>query len=134
MKHDWAPPRDLTRNTLAVLFVCLLILLTGWIILPFLSAALWATTIVISTWPVLLRVQSKTGGRRGLATTVMILALLAIVVIPIGAAAGALIGNMDKIAARANALQTLHLPPPPDWIARIPLRGPHLSAEWQRVS
>jgi predicted PurR-regulated permease PerM len=125
---------DLTRNTFAVLFVCALLVVTGWIVLPFLSASLWAATIVISTWPMLLRVQSKVGGRRGLATTVMVTALLAVVVIPLGLATAALIGNMDTIVAKASALQTLQLPPPPDWVARIPIRGPKVAAEWQRLA
>ena len=30
---------DLTRNTLAVLFVCALMFFTGWIVIPFLSAS-----------------------------------------------------------------------------------------------
>jgi predicted PurR-regulated permease PerM len=125
---------DLTRSTLGVLFVCALLFLTGWIVLPFLSAALWATTIVISTWPLLLRIQSKVGGRRGLATLVMIVGLLAIVVIPLAAAIGGLIGHMDMIVEKATALQTMQLPPPPDWVARIPVRGPKVAAEWQRLA
>src|SRR5215203_3212467 len=104
MQDDSLPRRDLTRNTLAVLFVCALIVFTGWIVLPFLTASLWATTIVISTWPMLRGVQSRVGGRRGIATIVMTLVLLAVVVIPLGLATGALIGSMDKIATRVNAL------------------------------
>src|SRR5436305_839152 len=124
----------LTRNTLAVLFVCALMFFTGWIVIPFLSATLWATTIVISTWPMLRGVQAKVGGRRGIATTVMTFVLLAVVIIPMGLAAGAIIGSMDTIIARVNSLQTVQLPPPPDWVARIPIRGPKLAGEWQRLA
>src|SRR3954466_7820344 len=134
MQDGCLPGRDLTRNTLAVLFVCALIFFTGWIVLPFLTASLWATTIVISTWPMLRGVQSKVGGRRGIATIFMTLVLLAVVVIPLGLAAGALIGSMDKIAMNVNALETIQLPPPPDWVARIPIRGPKLAGEWRRLS
>ena len=124
---------DLTRNTLAVLFVIALIFLCAWIALPFLSAALWATTIVISTWPVLIKLQSKLGGRRGLATAIMTIALLLVLVVPLSLAIGALVSNMDTIVAEANSLKTLQLPPPPDWISRIPIQGPKLSAEWQKA-
>src|SRR3954447_17305401 len=134
MQDSCLPPRDLTRNTLAVLFVCALMFFTGWIVLPFLTASLWATTIVISTWPMLQGVQSKVGGRRGIATLVMTVVLLAVVIIPIGLATGAIIGSMDTIAARVNSLQTVQLPPPPDWVARIPIRGPKLAGEWQRLA
>jgi predicted PurR-regulated permease PerM len=69
--------RDLTRTTLAVLFIGALIVGTFWILIPFLSAGLWATMIVISTWPVLLWLQARLWGRRGLATAVLTLAALA---------------------------------------------------------
>ena len=45
---------DLTRTILAVLFIGALIAASFWILLPFLSAILWATTIVVTTWPVML--------------------------------------------------------------------------------
>jgi len=125
---------DLTRSTLGVLFVVGLIFFCGWIALPFLSATLWATTIVISTWPVLIGLQSKLGGRRGLATAVMVVALLLVLVVPLSLAVGALVGNIDSIVARANSLKTFELPPPPDWVARIPFQGPHLHDEWQQAA
>src|SRR3954453_13894109 len=134
MQDGCLPQRDLTRNTLAVLFVCALIFFTAQIVLPFLTASLWATTIVISTWPMLRGVQSKVGGRRGIATIIMTVVLLAVVVIPLGLAAGALVGSMDKIATKVKALGTVTLPAPPDWVARIPIRGPKLAGEWRRVS
>ncbi len=127
-------PADLTRTTLGVLFVVALILFCGWIALPFLSATLWATTIVISTWPLLIRLQSRLGGRRGLATTVMIVVLLLLLVVPLGVAVGALASNMDDIVAKVDSLKTLSLPPPPAWVVRIPLSGPKLSAEWQEAA
>ena len=133
MQRDYYSSHDLTRSTLAVLFVVALIFFSGWIALPFLSATLWATMIVISTWPLFLWLQSKLGGRRGLATAAMTIALLLVLVVPLSLAVGALIGNMDTIVAKADSLKTLQLPPPPDWVARIPIQGPKLSAEWQRA-
>ncbi len=132
-QKDYYPSADLTRSTLAVLFVVALIVFSAWIALPFLSATLWAVMIVISTWPLLIGLQSKLGGRRGLATAAMIVALLLVLVVPLSLAVGALIGNMDTIVAKVDSLKTLQLPPPPDWVARIPIRGPELSAEWQRA-
>ncbi|MBP2685237.1 MAG: hypothetical protein H6Q81_142 [Deltaproteobacteria bacterium] len=40
---------DLTRTMLRVLFIGMLIAATFWILMPFLTAILWATTIVITT-------------------------------------------------------------------------------------
>jgi len=134
MQKDPYAFRDLTRSTLAILFVVALIFCCGFIALPFLSATLWATTLVISTWPLLISLQSKLGGRRGLATAVMTVALLLLLVVPLSLAVGALVSNMDTIVAKANSLKTLQLPPPPNWVAWIPIEGPKLSAEWQRAA
>ena len=134
MQSAFQSPNDLTRTTLAVLFVCALIISTAWVASPFLSSLLWATMIVIPTWPVLLRIQSRLGGRRHLATAVMTIALLLILIIPLSLSVAVLVGNMDTIVAQAKALQTFELPPPPGWVAGIPFRGPKLAAEWQRLS
>ena len=45
------PKRDLTRTTLALLFLGALILASLWILKPFIPAIVWATMIVIATWP-----------------------------------------------------------------------------------
>ena len=126
--------RDLTRTVLGVLFIGALILSSAWILHPFLPALLWATTIVISTWSLLLKAQRRLGQRRSLATLVMTLALLLVVLIPLSLALGALIGSMDDIVAKAHSLDSITIPPPPDWVARIPVHGPKLSAEWQQLS
>jgi len=64
-------PGEVARIVLLV--ICIGLLLTGslWILLPFLGALLWATMIVISTWPILLRVQQAAGGRRWVGVLVM---------------------------------------------------------------
>jgi len=125
---------DLTRIVLGVLFIGALILSTAWIMRPFLSALLWATMIVISTWPLLLRLQAKLGGRRGLATTVMTVTLLLVLLVPLTLSVSALVGNIDSVVAWVKGLSSFRLPPPPDWVAHVPLRGPKLAAEWQQLS
>ena len=123
--------RDLTRTILAVLCIGAVIVSSIWIMLPFLSACLWATTIVISTWSVLLRVQARLGHRRGLATTVMVLVLLLVVLLPLTFAIGALVGNVGNIVDKVKGFT---VPPPPDWVARIPVEGPSIVDKWQRLS
>ena len=73
---------DLTRDTLAVVFLFVLIAASTWILLPFLTAVVWATMIVVATWPLLLMLQRWLLGRRWLAVTVMTLLLLAIFLLP----------------------------------------------------
>ena len=134
MQRDSYAGRDLASTTLGVLFLGALTVSSFWIMRPFLSALLWATMIVIATWSLMLGLQAKLGGRRGLATVVMTVAMLLVLVIPLGFAVGALISSADDIVAQANALQTYQLPPPPDWVAGIPVKGPELSAQWHELS
>ncbi len=44
---------DITRTTLTVLFIGMLINASFWILRPFLRSIVWATTIVVATWPTL---------------------------------------------------------------------------------
>ncbi len=127
-------PRDLTRTVLGVVFIGALLVTSAWIVRPFISAFLWATMIVISTWPILLKLQNRFRGRRGLATTCMTIALLLLLLIPLGLALFALIGNLDKIVGWAHALAKFNLPPPPDWVAQVPVQGSRIAAQWQRLS
>src|SRR6185503_19252824 len=55
---------DLTRIVFAVLFLGMLIALSLWILRPFLVAFMWATTIVVATWPIMKIVQTRLGGKR----------------------------------------------------------------------
>ena len=134
MQQNSYSARDLTSTTVGVLFIGVLTISSAWVVRPFLSALLWATMIVISTWTVLLAVQTRLGGRRGIAAAVMTVALLLVLVIPLGVAVGVLIGNIDDIVAKVNSLQTLQVPPPPDWVAQLPFKGHELSAQWQLLS
>ena len=69
---------DITRTTLTVLIIGLLIVGSLWTLLPFIGALIWATAIVVATWPLLLWVQERVGGSRALATTIMV-AIVAVV-------------------------------------------------------
>jgi predicted PurR-regulated permease PerM len=89
MLQDSSTSRALTRTTLLlVLLIAALIVSTAWIVRPFLSVFLWAAMIVISTWPLLLRVQARVGGRRGLATALMTAGLLLTLLIPLSLVIG----------------------------------------------
>ncbi len=131
MPNGPTPSSDLTRTILAVLCIAALIFCAVTILLPFLSASLWATTIVVSTWPLLLRVEAGLGHRRGLAAAVMTVALLVVVLLPLSLAIGVLAVNMGDIVAKVKSFT---IPGPPDWIAGIPLQGPRLAEIWRRLA
>jgi len=69
-------PQDLARTMPALLFIGILITACFWILHPFMSALIWATMIVISSWPLMLKVQGLLWGKRSLAVAFMTLLLM----------------------------------------------------------
>ena len=110
--------RDLTQTTLAVLFIGILIAASFWVMRPFLSAVIWATMVVVATWPRhdpgagAARRQAFAGRRRDDAE-------------PAAGAAGAAVAwrsspwwtTADRIVGWSKWLAETRVPPPPDWVA-----------------
>lgn len=126
--------RDVTRTTLAVVFIGILMAASIWILRPFLTSIVWATIIVVATWPILRKLEKQLSGRRGLAVAVMTAALLLIVFIPLTLAVLTIFNNAEDIAARFKSLAMLAVSPPPEWLERIPLAGGKISAKWQEFA
>src|SRR5512137_1112583 len=97
------PPLDLPRIVLAVVALAVLVAGTAWVMLPFLLALVWAAMISIATWPILLWVQRRLGGRRGPAVAVMVVILLAVLVVPTWLAISTVVENTDRIKEAYNA-------------------------------
>ncbi len=126
--------RDVTHTTLAVLGICILAAASFWVLRPFLIPIIWAFLIVVATWPVLLKLQTRLSGRRGLAVAVMTVGLLLAVFIPLTLAVLTILNNAEDIAGRIRSLVALTLSPPPEWVEDIPLVGRRLSARWQEFA
>jgi len=125
---------ELPRITLSVLFIGGLIAGSFWVLRPFLAAFIWAAMIVVATWPLMRSVEAWCGGRRGLAVSVMTLALLAVLIVPLGIALQALIGHADDIVALVKALPNMHLPAAPEWVSGVPLVGERAYATWNELA
>ena len=122
--------RDLTQTALAVLFIGLLIAASFWIVRPFLSALIWATMVVVATWPVMLQVQARLGGRRMPAVAVMTLSLLLVLLVPMALAIVTLVDNADRIVGWSAWLVQTRVPQPPHWVATLPLVGERIQQFW----
>jgi len=125
---------DVTRTTLAILFISLLIFASFWVVRPFISAFIWATTIVVATWPLLLRLQQRLWGKRRLAVVVMSLALLLVLLVPLTLAVVTIVDKADQIVAWIKSLASFTVPSPPQWLASIPLVGAKLADRWQQLA
>src|SRR5205809_7707842 len=125
---------DLTRTTLAVLFVAGLIGACFWILRPFLPAVIWATTLVVATWPLMMQVQRRLWNIRGLAVAVMTLALLLVFVVPFWLAFTTIADNFEYLVEWAGSLKSVKLPPPPGWLAAVPLFGEKAAQFWESAA
>ena len=125
---------DLTRITFAVLALALLIGTSLWVLRPFLGPTIWATMVVVATWPLMLRLQRWLGGRRWLAVMVMSLLLLLLFVVPLTLAIFTIVQNADQIVNWAKLAATYRVSPiPPDWLAGVPMVGPKLVPLWEQA-
>ncbi len=122
---------DIARLFILLLFIGLMIGASLWIIQPFVPALLWATMIVVATWPVMIRVQGWLGRRRWAATLFMTLGLTALIVVPIGLAVGTIAEHAPGIRDHARHWLSGPLPPPPEWLQNVPVVGARLVREWQ---
>jgi predicted PurR-regulated permease PerM len=126
--------RDIARITLSVLFIGFLIGACLWVLRPFLAALLWATTIVVATWPMMLATEARLGGRRWAAVAVMTIAMLLLLVVPLSYMVVTIVENSDTIITFAQNLATFTIPPPPNWIANLPLVGRNLAEQWTALA
>ncbi len=125
---------EIGRITLSVLFIGCLIGGSLWILSPFLGAFIWATMIVVATWPLLRRIERMCGGRRTPAVAVMSVGLLAILIVPLGVALEAILGHADEIVALLGRLPAMQLPAAPEWLGKVPLAGERAQAAWNQLA
>jgi predicted PurR-regulated permease PerM len=126
--------RDLTRTVLAVLFLGGLVGASLWLLAPFIPATIWAMTLVIATWPMMRHVQAALWNSRGLAVTVMTVAVLLIFVAPFWFAVGTIVKNVEPITHAAHYVADFKVPPTPDWIATLPVVGASAAQAWDSVA
>lgn len=123
---------NLTRVVLAVAFILLIGGTSLYILRPFLPGLIWATMIVVATWPILIALQRRLRGSRTLAVIVMMTLLLVIVIGPLFS----LGSTIAKQAERLSELERidLRIPQPPEWVDSIPLVGHKAAEEWKEIA
>jgi predicted PurR-regulated permease PerM len=125
---------EVARIVLLVLTIGVLLVGSFYTLLPFLGALIWAATVVIATWPLLMRLEAVTGGRRLVAVTLMMLAVIFAFIVPLSVA----ISTMRDAAGRSPSLVHDYvergLGPPPEWLGDIPAVGRQLADKWQALA
>jgi predicted PurR-regulated permease PerM len=126
--------RDLAQTTLLVLLIGVMIAGTFWVMRAFLPMIIWATTIVVATWPVLLRFERWFGNRRGWAVAVMTVLLLTLFIMPIAAALIAIVDHLPQLQELVARVRDVGLAPAPAWFLKIPLVGSRLADGWNELA
>jgi len=111
--------------------IVLLVVGCFFVLQPFVTAILFSAVIAATTWPVFTRLRRALGERNGIAALVMVLLLILVVVLPLAVLAASFAGNVTMIVEAAKALLAEGVPPPPAWVANLPLFGADLSERWQ---
>lgn len=104
------------------------------VLLPFLSALLWAAILAYAAWPLYARLLHLLRGRAGLAagltTSLFAIALLLPLVLVGRQLADAVTLLVDSI----RQMVELGMPPPPEWLFDLPAVGPELVDAWNRLA
>lgn len=123
-------PLEQILGIVALLLLALGCALTLW---PFLSALLWAAAICFSTWPVYRWCERSLGGHRGLAATMMTLLVAFVLVAPFAAIVAAVADSIVSFLGTAARGLEQGPPPPPRWVAGLPLVGESLVFYWESL-
>lgn len=114
-------------------WIILVLLLGGCllILLPFMSALLWAIVLCFSSWPIYLRVLRGMGNRRTVAAFLMSVGLILIILLPFMIVGATLADSMKELRAATQHWVDFGPPAPPGWLARIPLVGGAAAEYWE---
>ena len=111
------------RNYTRIAIVVLLTLGCLYVLRPFLAAIVFAACVVISSWPLYLRLLGAMHGRRSLAALTMTLTLTLLIIIPLAMVAYNLADDVAKgFTEVRHAIEHRELLPPP-WVRTVPLVG-----------
>jgi predicted PurR-regulated permease PerM len=127
--HD---PKRLAQIALVVLLIigCIALLL------PFVGALLFAFVVWICTWRFYAeKLLPRLGGRDMLGASLMTLALVLVMLLPMVFLAGSLANGADRLIDFVKPYLEQGLPAePPGWLIGLPLVGGEIDATWHRVA
>jgi predicted PurR-regulated permease PerM len=101
------------------------------VLMPFVTAILFGTILVIATWPLRQWVVHR-GISRGIASFIMVLGALLCLVVPAISIAP---GLGERLASGMQSVQAFvaSAPEAPEWLTRLPLVGGEARTLWSRI-
>jgi predicted PurR-regulated permease PerM len=124
------------RIELAAGVVVLILLVIGCflVLMPFISAMLWAAVLSFSTWPLYQRLVVLLRGRRWLAALIMSLALAAIIVAPFAIVGSSLASNVAAVSVALRNVVQEGPPHLPQFVIDMPHIGGWLNTHWEEYT
>lgn len=101
---------------------------------PFFAAILFAVVVVMSTWPVYLRLRRLLREKSTLAALLMVLLLVVMVIVPTALVAVRLMDNVANFANEAKMFLERGPIVPPAWLKQIPLLGKQFNEYWLGIA
>jgi predicted PurR-regulated permease PerM len=124
---------DLARHLLILLVIGGLIAGSFLVLAPFLLAAVWATAIVVATWPLMEMLQQRFGGRRAPAVLLLTLALLLLLVVPLTLVVITIVDSVDELSMLSARVAWYASMPPPAWLQSLPASEQLIDA-WKKLA
>lgn len=107
---------------------CLLVLL------PFVSALLWAVVLSSSCWPLYRRLVKLLRGRQTLAALFMALAMICVILLPFVIVGATLADNVKELTTATRRWMDAGPPTPPGWLVKVPVVGRQAAEYWQSLA
>jgi predicted PurR-regulated permease PerM len=99
---------------------------------PFLTLTVWAVILAVTMYPLHQWLAYRLGGRQGWASTLIVLVVFALVVVPTGLLVGSL-GDAAQGFVRDVQANTLQIPAPRPGVERWPIVGQEIHAFWSKA-
>ncbi|EXI76221.1 MAG: putative inner membrane protein [Candidatus Accumulibacter appositus] len=132
-KPDLALEKRLSDKLLDVFIraglVIALVMLCYRIFSPFLGLMMWALILAITLYPLHQKLAGSLGGRQGRAATLLVLAGIALIVVPTALLASSMGDSIHQLIGSIKD-NTFAIPAPPAKVADWPLVGEKLAAAW----
>ena len=103
------------------------------ILAPFIPLVLWGAIIAVAVYPLHLKLAAWLGNRKKLSATLITLLGLIILVTPVVILTESLVVSSMDLAEDISE-GSVHVPPPPERVEKMPLVGEELYSSWQLAS
>lgn len=120
--------RDGSTNHAKLAAISLLTIGCLYVLRPFLAAILFAGAVVISSWPLYIRLLASMRRRRTLAALTMTLSLIFVVIMPLALVAYNLADDVGRFYDQLRIAVETGNTDPPLWLRRIPVVGESIYA------